>query len=182
MSLSFLCSRLVLFSEYNPAPRVFPLFSSQGPARKKQRGRGSQCPEMSELTPAVPPVPHSLPTESFHPFSSPVQTSIPLQLRAIWSHSVEAMTANWTTACHWRLQMPRSCRAHTTTPPPHSLRSPANQAQAWTPIFSASCLTLWRSWVWNGLPQRNCPAAAWMNGSCRGAIRPLDNELRHSSQ
>ncbi len=37
--------------------------------------------------------------------------------------------------------------------------------------FSASCLTLWRSWVWNGLPQRNCPIAAWMNGSCQGTAR-----------
>ncbi len=48
--------------------------------------------------------------------------------------------------------------------------------------FSASCLTLWRSWVWNGLPQRNCPIAAWMNGSCQGTARPLGNELCHSSQ
>ncbi len=62
------------------------------------------------------------------------------------------------------------------------LHSPAHLAQAWAPIFSASCLTLWRSWVWNGLPQRNRPVAAWMNGSCQGAARPLVNELRHSSQ
>ncbi len=38
-----------------PAPRALPLFSSQGPAGKKERGRGSQRSEMSELTPAVPP-------------------------------------------------------------------------------------------------------------------------------
>ncbi len=36
--------------------------------------------------------------------------------------------------------------------------------------------------MWNGLPQKNCPVATWMNGSCRGATRPLVNELRHSSQ
>ncbi len=58
--------------------------------------------------------------------------------------------ARWTTACHWRLQMRRSCRARTTTPPSCILRSPVHPAQAWMPIFSASCLTLWRSWVWNG--------------------------------
>ncbi len=86
------------------------------------------------------------------------------------------------TACHWRLQMPRSCRARTMTLPPRSLRSPAHPAQAWTPIFSVSCLTLWRSWVWNGLPHRNHPVGAWMSGSCRGAVRPLDNKLHHSSQ
>ncbi len=56
------------------------------------------------------------------------------------------------------------------------------ETQAWMPIFSASCITLWKSWVWNGLPQRNLPVASWINGSCRGAVRPLDNELRHSSQ
>ncbi len=78
--------------------------------------------------------------------------------------------------------MRRSCRACSTTPPPWILHSPAHPAQAWTPIFSASCLTLWRSWVWIGLPQRNHPLAAWMNGSFRGRTRPLINELRHSSQ
>ncbi len=78
--------------------------------------------------------------------------------------------------------MQRSCWARTTYPPPCILRSPAHPAQAWKPIFSASCLTLWRSWLWNGLPLRNRPVAAWMNGSCRGTARPLFNELRHSSQ
>ncbi len=32
--------------------------------------------------------------------------------------------------------------------------------QAWTLIFSVCCLILWRSWDWNGLPQRNRPVAA----------------------
>ncbi len=89
--------------------------------------------------------------------------------------------ASWTTACHWRLQMPRMSGSYN-DPAPRILRSPTHPAQAWTPIFSASCLTLWRSLVWNGIHQGNRPVAAWMNGSCRGAVRPLDNELRHSSQ
>ncbi len=68
-----------------------------------------------------PRIPYSLPTESYHPFSSPVRTSIPLWLRVIWSHSVEAMTARWTTACHWWLQMRRSCQAQIkATAPLHS--------------------------------------------------------------
>ncbi len=37
---------------------------------------------------------------------------------------------------------------------PCILRSPAHPAHAWTPIFSASCLMMWRSWVWNGFPKR----------------------------
>ncbi len=41
---------------------------------------------------------------------------------------------------------------------------------------------LWRSLVWNALLQRNRPVATWMNGSCRGAARPLVKELCHSSQ
>jgi len=67
---------------------------------------------------------------------------------------------SWTTACHWRLHMPRSWGARTMTPP---LAFCAAQC-----IQPASCLMLWRSWVWNGLPQRNRPVAAWMNGPCRG--------------
>ncbi len=56
MCLSSLHSRLAFFSESNHAPRdALLIFSSQGPSRKKQRGRGSQRPGMSELTPAVPP-------------------------------------------------------------------------------------------------------------------------------
>ncbi len=67
-------------------------------------------------------------------------------------------------------------------PAPCILRSPAHPAQVWTLFFSATCLTLWRSWIWNGLPQRNHPVAALMNGFCRSAARPLINEICHSSQ
>ncbi len=175
MSLSSLPSRLAFFSESNPAPCALLLLFSPG----NQRGRGFQPPEMSELSPAVNPHTSLSHTETFLPFSSPSLTSILLRLRAIWHRSVGVMTASWTTACHWRLQMPRSCRARTMTPPPRSLRSPMHPAQAWTPIFSASGLTLWRNWAWNGIPQRSRPIAAWINGSCRGIVRPLDNKLHH---
>ncbi len=37
---------------------------------------------------------------------------------------------------------------------PCILRSPAHPAHAWMPIFSTSCLMMWRSWVWNGFPKR----------------------------
>ncbi len=42
MSLSSLRLRLAFFSETNPAPRALPPFSSQGPERKRQQGRGFQ--------------------------------------------------------------------------------------------------------------------------------------------
>ncbi len=52
ISLASLRSRIAFFSESDPAPRALPFSSSQGPVRKKQRGRGSQRPVESELTPA----------------------------------------------------------------------------------------------------------------------------------
>ncbi len=112
ISLASLRSRIAFFSESDPAPRALPFSSSQGPVRKKQRGRGSQRPVESELTPAqIPRV-----SLSPHRVVSPVLffsnlTSIPLQARAIWSRSGE-VTMSWPmTACHWQLQMLRSCRA-----------------------------------------------------------------------
>ncbi len=83
------------------------------------------------------------------------------------------MTARWTTACHWRLQIQQ--------PLPLAV-SAAQRIQPKHGCQSFPCLMLWRSWVWNGLPQGNCPVAAWMNVSCRGATRSLINELHHSSQ
>ncbi len=55
ISLASLRTRIAFFSESDPAPRALPFSSSQGPVRKKQRGRGSQRPVESELTPAQIP-------------------------------------------------------------------------------------------------------------------------------
>ncbi len=54
-SLSSLRSRIAFFSESDSAPRALPSFSSQGHARKRQRGRGFEWPETSELTSAQCP-------------------------------------------------------------------------------------------------------------------------------
>ncbi len=51
MSLASLCLRIAYFLESDSAPCALPLSSSLGPVRKKQPGRGSQRPEMGELTP-----------------------------------------------------------------------------------------------------------------------------------
>ncbi len=126
MSLSSLHSRLAFFSESNPALRALPLFSYQGPARKKQWGRGSQHPEMSELTPAV----------TLHTPLSPHREFLPVLFTRPDQHPsvawVGAIMGRWTTACHWRLQMRRSCQARTTTPPPCILHSTVHPAYAWT--------------------------------------------------
>ncbi len=55
ISLASLRTHIAFFSESDPAPRTLPFSSSQGPVRKKQRGRGSQRPVESELTPAQIP-------------------------------------------------------------------------------------------------------------------------------
>ncbi len=54
-SLSSLRSQIAFFSESDSALRALPFSSSQGPARKKQRGRGFERPETSELTSAQCP-------------------------------------------------------------------------------------------------------------------------------
>ncbi len=54
-SLASLCSRIAFFSESDSAPHALPSSSSQGPARKKQRGRGFERLETSELTSAQCP-------------------------------------------------------------------------------------------------------------------------------
>ncbi len=61
ISLASLRTRIAFFSESDPAPRALPFSSSQGPVRKKQRGRGSQRLVESELTPA------QIPRASFSP-------------------------------------------------------------------------------------------------------------------
>ncbi len=75
ISLASLRSQIAFFSESDPAPRALPFSSSQGPVRKKQRGRGSQRPVESELTPAQIPRASLSPHREVSPvlFSQPDQ-------------------------------------------------------------------------------------------------------------
>ncbi len=75
ISLASLRSRIAFFSESDPAPHALPFSSSQGPVRKKQRGRGSQRPVKSELTSAQIPRASLLPHREVSPvlFSQPDQ-------------------------------------------------------------------------------------------------------------
>ncbi len=111
ISLASLRSQIAFFSESDSTPRALPFSSSQGPVRKKQRGRGSKRPVESELTPAQIPRVSLSPHREVSPVLFSNLTSIPLQEQAIWSRSGE-VTMSWPmTACHWQLQMLRSCRA-----------------------------------------------------------------------
>ncbi len=170
MSLSSLRSRLAFFSDSNPEPP------------RDLRGKSSGAEDLSaqrwvSLRRQYPCVPHSLPTVRFPSFSSPARTSIPLWLRAIWSYSEEAIMARWMTACHWRLRMRRSCRARQLLPQPCPLAFCASNPGMDADLFhvlSNAVEELGLEW--------SPPDETWMNGSCRGAAKPLANELRHSSQ
>ncbi len=74
ISLTSLRSRIAFFSESDPAPRALPFSSSQGPVRIKQRGRGSQRPVESELTPAqIPRAKAGMDAELFRVLSKAVK-------------------------------------------------------------------------------------------------------------
>ncbi len=116
MSLSSLCSQLAFFSESNPAPRALLLFSSQGPTRKKQRGRGSQHSEMSELMLAVPLRTSLSPHREFSPVlftCSDQHPSAAASNLVLFGGSNDGEIGT----CHWRFQMRRSCWARTTIYP-----------------------------------------------------------------
>ncbi len=55
ISLASLLSRIAFFSESDSTPCALLFSSSQGPVRKKQQGRGSQCTAESKLTSAQSP-------------------------------------------------------------------------------------------------------------------------------
>ncbi len=142
------------FSESNPSPHALTLFSFQGPARKKQRDRGFQCLEMSELNPHTSLSPHKeiSPILFTHPDQHP---SVAVSNLISFGGSDDS-----------ELDDSLSLAASDAKEMAGSYNDPAHPAQAWTPIFSTSCLTLWRSWVWNSLPQRNRPVATWIKVSC----------------
>ncbi|ROL46723.1 hypothetical protein DPX16_12616 [Anabarilius grahami] len=73
MSLASLHSRITFFTEGGPTAHALPSPSSREPARKRQRGRVEQRPELCELTPAQPPRTSPSPTREQSPvlFSRP---------------------------------------------------------------------------------------------------------------
>ncbi len=93
-----------------------------------------------------PRISHSLPTESFHPFSSP--TRLPSLCGCKRSGLIR-----------WKL-----CRPRTMTPPPCILPNASSPGMDAELFLTNAVEELGLEWS----PQRNHPVAAWMNGSCQG--------------
>ncbi len=102
-----------------------------------------------------PRVPHSLPIESFHPylFTRPDQHS------SLAASDLVSFGRSNNGEMDDSLSLAASDAEELSGSTPCILHSPAHPAES-----------------------RNHPVAAWMNGSCRGAARPLINELCHSSK
>ncbi len=81
------------------------------------------------------------------------------------------MTARWTTACHWRLQMQKSCRAHTTTLPCPLAFFPRQRASLFFPevhdeITKSTCFFLHPHFGrWRRIKRIRQPASpGWVSG------------------
>ncbi len=181
ISLASLRSWIAFFSESDPTPRALPFYSSQGPVRKKQRGRGSQRPVESELTPAqIPRVslsPHRevSPVLFFQPDQHPSASAS--DLVSFGGSDDELANDSMSLAASDAEELSGSI----TDPAPHVCPRPAPPKPGWMPNFSVSSQKRLKSWVWSGLHQRSPLAAVWMSGFCRGAVRPLSNDHRRSS-
>ncbi len=180
ISLASLRTRIAFFSESDPAPRALPFSSSQGPVRKKQRGRGFQRLVESELTPA------QIPRASFSPhrdFSRPFCPTWPASLRKRERSGL--VWGKWRWAGRWQ-HVTGSFRcwgAVGLSDWPRPLRfARAQRRQSRDGCRTFPCpLKRLKSWVWSGLHQRSPLAAVWISGFCRGAVRPLNNDHRRSS-
>ncbi len=169
ISLASLRSRIAFFSEHDPTPRALPFSSSQGPVRKKQRGRGSQRRRAS-LSP--------------HREVSPVLFSQPDQRPSASSSDLVSFGGSDDELADDSMSLASSdeeLSGSVTDPPPHVCPRPAPPKPGWMPNFSVSSQNRLKSWVWSGLHQRSPLTAVWMSGSCRGAVRPLSNDPRCSS-
>ncbi len=166
ISLASLRSWIAFFSESDPAPRALPFSSSQGPVRKKQRGRGSQRPVESELTPA------QIPRASLSPHRevSPVLFSQPDQRPSASVSDLVSFGGSDDELADDSMSLLASDAEELSG----SVTDPA-------PSGSVSSQKRLKSWVWSGLHQRSPLAAVWMSGFCRGAVRPLSNDHRRSS-
>lgn len=133
--------------------------------RKKQWVRGTKHSVISEPMPAEPlhsslsPHREVSPILFSHPYQHPSAAAINLVLFG-WSEcdamndslSLIASDAEEPSGLSFD---PDHCR----------LQSPVLPAQAWMLNSCASCLKLFKNWVWIGLCWRNQSATAWMNGS-----------------
>ncbi len=160
------------------APRALPFYFSQGPVRRKQRGRGFERLVTSEPTSAQCPRASPSPQrESIHRSSSLSMISVPPLLWATWSRSVE-VTARCMTAFLWWLRTRRSYRALWVSPP--SCRCPL-YAMPDSERGAHPCHDNGYQWArvrvvsaWGAILQQ-------AGRFSRGAIRPLANARPPSS-
>ncbi len=181
ISLASLRSRIAFFSESDPAPRALPFSSSQGPVRKKQRGRGSQRPVESELTPA------QIPRASLSPHRevSPVLFSQPDQRPSASVSDLVSFGGSDDELADDSMSLVASdaeeLSGSVTDPAPSGLPAPsaakAGMDAELFRVLSKAVEELGLEWS----PPEEPLAAVWMSGFCRGAVRPLSNDHRRSS-
>ncbi len=148
--------------------------------RKKQRGRGSQRPVESEFTPA------QIPRASLSPHRemSPVLFIQPDQRPSASGGDLVSFGGSDDEQADDSMSLVASdaeeLSGSVTDPAPSGLPAPsAAKAGMDAELFRVLSKRL-KSWVWSGLHQRSPLAAVWMSGFCRGAVRPLNNDHRHS--
>ncbi len=143
ISLASLRSRIAFFSESDPAPRP-PVFFLPGTCEEKTAGQRISAPGWERAhgsDPACLASPHREVLPSFFPNL----TSVPLQAWAIWSRSGE-VTMSWPmTACHWQLQMLRSCRARNWPRPLTFARAQRRQSRDGCRTFPCPLKSGWRA-------------------------------------
>ncbi|ROL50807.1 hypothetical protein DPX16_15051 [Anabarilius grahami] len=131
-SLASLRFRIAFFSGRDSAPRALPFSSSQEPVRKKQRGRGSQHLDESELTSAQVPCASLSPhREASHVhFSRPDQRPSAIASDLVsFAESDEEPLDDSMSLCPPAATGWKSKAAHTSKPCPPLLRAVLSQRQ-----------------------------------------------------
>ncbi len=149
--------------------------------RKKQRGRGSQRPVESELTPAQ--IPHA--SLSPHREVSPVLFSQPDQRASASVSDLVSFGGSDDELADDSMSLVASdaeeLSGSVTDPAPSGLPAPsAAKAGMDAELFRVLSKAI-EELGWSGLHQRSPLTAVWMSGFCRGAVRPLSNDHRRSS-
>ncbi len=153
-------------------------FSSQGPARKKQRGRGFQHLEMSELSAAVNP----RSSRSPHWEISPVLFTRPDQHPSAAASDLVSFGGSDNGELDDSLSLAASDAEELagSPPPPSQSAQPSTSSPGMDDVLfrdlSNAVEGLGLEWSPPEEPSRS------RLDSCQGAIRPLVNELHHSFQ
>ncbi len=178
--LSALADRF-LFRE-RPRPSRPPCFSSsQGPVRKKQRGKRFSAPGWERAHAGS--YPGCLAFATQRGVSRPFFPTWPASLCK--RERFGLVRGKWRWAGRWQ-HVTGSFRCWGAVGlsdwprPLRFARAQRRKAGMDAELFVSSQKRL-KSWVWSGLHQRSPLAAVWMSGFCQGAVRPLSNDHCRSS-